>query len=445
MADLKISQLSDGGNAQATDEYVVARSGANYRIDGASVAAAATSVGTLTSLTVANTTAAATAASFSGNYNASGSVTVGNFQRSGGAVASAIKYHDATTSMSFGTTTAHTLTLRTNDTDRVSFDSSGNVNFDSNTLYVDAANNRVGVGTATPGTALEVGAGSGSPFARINGSTTAGQGGGFMIARAGTEIGGVFSGSWATSGAGPLNSVFVGTTTAEALLFGINYTEKMRLDASGNLGLGVTPSAWNSAYKTLDFSWASLSSENVNQGGMRLNVNAYADSSGYNNWYRKQAAHATSYKQNDGVHSWYTAGSAAAGTSITFTQAMTLDASGNLGVGTTPSYKLDVDGAGRLGLINRNVSYVQGTTTPSAAGVSAYFISNSSATTITNFTNGVAGQVLFLKFSDANTTINRSNAYLAGGVNFVSTTNSTLVLMSDGTFWYEICRSTTNS
>ena len=55
MADQKISQLTDGGASQATDEYVIARSGSNFRIDGASVAAAATSIGTLTSLTVTGT------------------------------------------------------------------------------------------------------------------------------------------------------------------------------------------------------------------------------------------------------------------------------------------------------------------------------------------------------------------------------------------------------
>jgi hypothetical protein len=55
MADQKISQLTDGNNALATDEFVVARSGGNFRIDGASVAAAATSIGTLTSLTVTGT------------------------------------------------------------------------------------------------------------------------------------------------------------------------------------------------------------------------------------------------------------------------------------------------------------------------------------------------------------------------------------------------------
>jgi hypothetical protein len=44
---------------------------------------------------------------------------------------------------------------------------------------------------------------------------------------------------------------------------------------------------------------------------------------------------ATRYYQLNGQHVWQTAASGTAGTAITFTQAMTLDASGNFGVGTT--------------------------------------------------------------------------------------------------------------
>ena len=62
MADTKISALSDGGVAQATDEFIIARSGANYRVDGAQVAAAATQIGTLTSLTVTGTATVGTVA-----------------------------------------------------------------------------------------------------------------------------------------------------------------------------------------------------------------------------------------------------------------------------------------------------------------------------------------------------------------------------------------------
>lgn len=102
---------------------------------------------------------------------------------------------------------------------------------------------------------------------------------------------------------------------------------------------------------------------------------------------------------------------------------------------------IDVTGFARLGLVNRVGTYTPGDTTPSVSGVSTMLIANSSATTITNFTGGVAGQVIFLRFNDSNTTVDRSNAYLAGGANFVSTADDTLTLISNGTLWFEISRS----
>jgi hypothetical protein len=125
---------------------------------------------------------------------------------------------------------------------------------------------------------------------------------------------------------------------------------------------------------------------------------------------------------------------------------MVLDSSGNLGIGTTsPGAMLDVAGRARGGLTNRKGVYTAGATTPSVSGVSYLDVSNSSATTITNFTNGAEGQLLYLLFRDGNTTITRNNAYLAGGTNFTSAANATLLLISDGTSWYEVSRSTTNA
>jgi hypothetical protein len=51
----------------------------------------------------------------------------------------------------------------------------------------------------------------------------------------------------------------------------------------------------------------------------------------------------------DGSFKWNTAPSGTAGNAISFTQAMTLNASGNLSVGNTnDTYKLDVSGTGRF-------------------------------------------------------------------------------------------------
>jgi hypothetical protein len=57
---------------------------------------------------------------------------------------------------------ANQVAISTDGTSRIVVDASGNVNIDSNTFYVDAANNRVGVGTTVPGTTLGVNGNIGS-------------------------------------------------------------------------------------------------------------------------------------------------------------------------------------------------------------------------------------------------------------------------------------------
>jgi hypothetical protein len=105
---------------------------------------------------------------------------------------------------------------------------------------------------------------------------------------------------------------------------------RMTLNSTG-LGVGVTPSAWGN-YKVLE---VGTTSSLYNDGGVAtdLSNNMYINSSFA--YIRKIAAAATRYEQNAGAHAWYNAASSTAGSAITFTQAMTLDASGNLLVGTT--------------------------------------------------------------------------------------------------------------
>jgi len=119
-------------------------------------------------------------------------------------------------------------------------------------------------------------------------------------------------------------------------------------------------------------------------------------------------------------------------------------ASGGVSIGNTTdpgAANLSVSGTVTAGLVGRQATYTAGATTPSVTGCTFIGISNSSPTTITNFTGGVTGQILTCYFLDSNTTVNRSNAYLNGGANFVSSSNDTLVLLFVSPYWYEISRS----
>jgi len=114
-------------------------------------------------------------------------------------------------------------------------------------------------------------------------------------------------------------------------------TPSATLDSSGNLGLGVTPSAWGTASSRRAIELPGGGSIwGQNFGGsnpsMQVYSNAYESSTGpkYTN-----SSQASGYQQNAGIHAWLTAPSGTAGNAITFTQAMTLDASGNLLVGAT--------------------------------------------------------------------------------------------------------------
>jgi len=98
---------------------------------------------------------------------------------------------------------------------------------DTNTLYVDATNNRVGIGTSTPTNGLTTLAGSSNtPVATFSGIATAR---GLVIS---------------TNTGGGLNEAGVDfnaqTATYGQLRFSIAGTEAMRIDSSGNLMVGTT-------------------------------------------------------------------------------------------------------------------------------------------------------------------------------------------------------------
>ena len=98
-----------------------------------------------------------------------------------------------------------------------------------------------------------------------------------------------------------------------------------------NLGVGVTPSAW-ATFTGLQV--GALGGVNI---GGAIGDNFYAMNAYYNAGWKYAATGYTAlmYRMVNGEHRWSNAASGTAGNAITFTQAMTLDSSGNLGVGVT--------------------------------------------------------------------------------------------------------------
>jgi hypothetical protein len=239
----------------------------------------------------------------------------------------------------------------------------GDLTVDTSTLKVDSANNRVGIGTASPTYPFDV-VGTGR-FVQTNFADNI-----FRLSTGGSTIGNINQilfadqATTATSAITAYNSAF-GSGKNYALGFTTNGSERYLIDSTGistwsvggsnamtlnstGLGVGVSP-----AYKG-DFNGNIRSM----QQGDRTNLAFLIDSSASPSWAQRNIIghyYNTAYSQDalsirspssslantasydiisTGAHLWFLAGGSTANAS-TGTQAMTLDASGNLLVGTT--------------------------------------------------------------------------------------------------------------
>jgi len=213
----------------------------------------------------------------------------------------------------------------------LAFNTTTTQNVNTERLRITAAGN-VGIGTTSPATPLHV-----VGIARTGG----------VQVNTSALVGGMFSvADWLGSGSS-LDLAVTAYAGGGNITFYTNgtSTERMRIDSSGNLGLGVTPSAWNSSGGTRALQIGATSSVYATNTALLAGQNTFNNVSG-NNIYITTAA-ASLYQQFAGSHSWFTAPSGTAGNAISFTQAMTLDASGRLLIGTaTPYLKVTTKGDG---------------------------------------------------------------------------------------------------
>jgi hypothetical protein len=195
------------------------------------------------------------------------------------------------------------------------------------------------------------------------------------------------------------------------------------ISQAGNLGLGVTPSAWNASFRAMDVSGGASvfggSSQTV------ISSNLFFNSS--SNWIRKNAqAGSLLYLGSDSSFVWYQTGSSTAGSTASLTQSMTLGSNGNLSVGTTDTnnalLQLTKSTSGTKLLVNGDDN----------SGNSEGIVVTYGSAAVANYRVqlGIANYDGFIKMRNGsnNQTVNitaNGNSYFSGGRLFVRSTTGT--------------------
>jgi len=299
-----------------------------------------TSVGTLTGLDVAAT------ATMDGLTVANTAVIAGDFD--GGTAATYIRLQDDTDNFLFGSNNSLGNFLIKNETAdalRLSVGRTGDISFyntagTSQALFWDASAERLGIGTTSPSNKLEVSGGnllvgtdSGDAFnssALIRGQGTDAY---IQLKSATTNSAGILFGD--------TDDDFVGgmiyNNNSDYLAFNSGNAEAMRIDSSGNVGIGCTPRTdYQPNYQSsLEFPYGGITG-NTTGIETALVSNSYRSTDG--SWKRINTGYATRVILNagSGADPFFInyAETSSAGSVISWNEAFRVDSSGNVGIGT---------------------------------------------------------------------------------------------------------------
>jgi len=225
----------------------------------------------------------------------------------------------------------------------------GDANFDSNTLFVDASANSVGIGTTSPNsdTTLTISAANN----QID-----------LISTDNSEASINFVNSGGISRQGFIKYEHDGDYSGN-MQFRVAGSERVRIDSSGRVGITVVPETdWHVDRPPLQIgNNGSISSKSISTNAqMSVNANAkQISSSNATGWKYIDSEYASQHFQFNGEHQFRVAPSGTADAAITWTNAMVIDNSGNVGIGTTTpvtALEISTDGADHLTLNRADAS-----------------------------------------------------------------------------------------